>query len=594
MEMQLTSNIIPQIPTSSAKAPFILQVLRLKKVVGDTAENDVKKDVFVASLSDGTNYLNTVLSKEYNNLVFTKDIRQFSILQIEEYTILPTGSKTLIQKLTILSTGSNMSVIGKPTAYTPNEKAQSFSPNSQPVGRTPSRSNNERLTQPINSLTQFLDRWCIKVRVTRKGEVRHWENPRGKGKLFNFDVLDDHGGEINVVVFTKEVDKFFDKIQVGKYFFISNGTVKPITKSFTGIKNPYQIVTGDRTEIEEVSGGVPNISLYKFNFVKSIDDLIYMSKDDILDICGVVLNIGEPNTIQTKKGSSLSRLNITIGDSSMRSVEITLWGSEADEIYERPLKEGDVICIKGARYNVYQEFKRLSTMFGSVTLVNPKSEDLSVKNNEQISEVKSWYDKVDKGGLTLSSISANGTTTTHKYYTRLAEEIDLNMLGMGEKPEFFFMNGIVEKPLASHEKPPYYESCTKSGCKKKVVQDANGYMFCNACQSSTPMSKPRYILSFSIGDFSGNKIVMGFEDTGKYLFNCEADSFKDLMERGDVNGFKELLGRAIWKEVNMRCVAKAEEYNGENRVKISVLQISDIDYVKEGNDLLERLNKVLY
>ncbi len=47
-----------------------------------------------------------------------------------------------------------------------------------------------------------------------KGDVRRWNNARGEGKLFSFDLLDAEGGEIRVTGFKDAVDKFYDLVQV--------------------------------------------------------------------------------------------------------------------------------------------------------------------------------------------------------------------------------------------------------------------------------------------------------------------------------------------------------------------------------------------
>ena len=44
---------------------------------------------------------------------------------------------------------------------------------------------------PIHQLNPYQNRWTIKARVTSKGELRHWQNNRGEGKVFSFDLIDE-------------------------------------------------------------------------------------------------------------------------------------------------------------------------------------------------------------------------------------------------------------------------------------------------------------------------------------------------------------------------------------------------------------------
>ena len=60
-----------------------------------------------------------------------------------------------------------------------------------------------------------------------KGTVRRYNNARGEGKVFSFDLVDAAGGEIKVTAFTDACDKFFDLIQKGKVYMVSKASLKP-------------------------------------------------------------------------------------------------------------------------------------------------------------------------------------------------------------------------------------------------------------------------------------------------------------------------------------------------------------------------------
>jgi len=45
----------------------------------------------------------------------------------------------------------------------------------------------------IRMLNTFNYDWRIRVRVTKKQEIREWSNPKGTGKLFNVDLMDSEG-----------------------------------------------------------------------------------------------------------------------------------------------------------------------------------------------------------------------------------------------------------------------------------------------------------------------------------------------------------------------------------------------------------------
>jgi len=68
---------------------------------------------------------------------------------------------------------------------------------------------------PVNALSPYSGRWTIKARVTNKAALKQYSNPRGEGKVFNFDLLDADGGEIRVTCFNAVADQFYDQIVVG-------------------------------------------------------------------------------------------------------------------------------------------------------------------------------------------------------------------------------------------------------------------------------------------------------------------------------------------------------------------------------------------
>lgn len=95
------------------------------------------------------------------------------------------------------------------------------------------------LYTPIASLNTMNPDWMIKAKVTNKGNIRTYTNQRGEGKLFNFELADAHGGQIQVTCFGSACDKFESIVQQGTVYIISKGDVKMANKRFSSIKNDY-------------------------------------------------------------------------------------------------------------------------------------------------------------------------------------------------------------------------------------------------------------------------------------------------------------------------------------------------------------------
>lgn len=73
-------------------------------------------------------------------------------------------------------------------------------------------------------------------------------------------------------MFNAAANKFFDKFQLGKVYYISKGFIKVANKQFKTVKNEYEMTLNENSEVEEANNEVPYIPETMFNFVK-IDEL---------------------------------------------------------------------------------------------------------------------------------------------------------------------------------------------------------------------------------------------------------------------------------------------------------------------------------
>ena len=84
------------------------------------------------------------------------------------------------------------------------------------------------LTTP-HDLNPYQNKYTIQARVVKKNNKKNWSNSRGEGCVFDFE-LKDASGVIKVTAFNDEVNKYFDMIQEGKIYYLSNGKIQPVRK----------------------------------------------------------------------------------------------------------------------------------------------------------------------------------------------------------------------------------------------------------------------------------------------------------------------------------------------------------------------------
>ncbi|GMP33288.1 LOW QUALITY PROTEIN: hypothetical protein CsSME_00006680 [Camellia sinensis var. sinensis] len=94
---------------------------------------------------------------------------------------------------------------------------------------------------PLVSLNPYHGNWTIKVAVTGKGNMRTYKNAGGEGYVFNVELTDEDGTQIQATMFNEAAKKFYDKFQLGKVYYISKGTLKVASKQFKTVQNDYEM-----------------------------------------------------------------------------------------------------------------------------------------------------------------------------------------------------------------------------------------------------------------------------------------------------------------------------------------------------------------
>ena len=61
--------------------------------------------------------------------------------------------------------------------------------------------------------------------------------------------LIDESGEIRATAFKAECDKFYEMIEIGKVYYITQGTLKAANKQYSNLNNDYELTFKDSTEV---------------------------------------------------------------------------------------------------------------------------------------------------------------------------------------------------------------------------------------------------------------------------------------------------------------------------------------------------------
>ncbi|MED6145034.1 Replication protein A 70 kDa DNA-binding subunit B [Stylosanthes scabra] len=446
-----------------------------------------------------------------------------------------------------------------------------------------------RRVRPLVSLNPYQGNWTIKVSVTNKGNMRTYRNARGEGCVFNVELTDEDGTQIQATMFNDAARKFYDKFVLGKVYFISKGTLKVANKQFKTVQNDYEMTLNENSEVEEAANEASFVPETKFNFVP-IDQLgPYVNKSDLVDVVGVVQNVSPTMSIRRKSNNeTIPKRDITIADETKKTVVVSLWSDLATSIGQELLDMADkspVVAIKSLKVGDFQGVS-LSAISKSIVKIDPEIPEAK--------KLRSWYDSEGKDaklaslGSGSSPSSNNGSRSVYSDRVSLSYIVSNQSLGE-DKPAFFSLRGYVS--FIKPDQAMWYRACQT--CNKKVTESIGAGYWCEGCQKNEEQCSLRYIMVVKVADESGEAYVSVFNDEAARIVGCSADELDILKSQdGEDNPFQLKLKQATWVPHLFRVSVSQNEYNNEKRQRITARAVVPVDFAAESRLLLEDISKM--
>ncbi|KAK9095635.1 hypothetical protein Scep_027104 [Stephania cephalantha] len=441
---------------------------------------------------------------------------------------------------------------------------------------------------PIAALNPYQGRWTIKARVTSKKDLRRYNNARGEGKVFSFDLLDSDGGEIQVTCFNAVADQFYDQIEAGKVYLISRGTLKPASKNFNRLQNEYEIYLESTSSIQPCMEDDASIPRQQFHF-RPISDIESMENGSIVDLIGVVSSVSLTVSIMKKDGTETLKRALQLKDMSGCSVEITLWGNVCNAEGQQLQNMCDsgifpVLAVKAGRINDFNG-KSVGTLSTSQLFIDP--------DFPEARKLKEWF---ELEGKNVSSVSLSretmgtGRTEVRKTVSQIKDE----RLGTSEKPDWISIKGTISFLKADNF---CYTACPlmvgDRPCNKKVTNNGDGQWRCDRCDQSVAECDYRYILQFQIQDHTGITWVTAFQESGVEILGLSAkDLYYLKFEEQDDEKFADIIRKALFTPFIFKLKVKEETFSDEQRVKSTVVKAEKVDVSSESKFLLDLIDKL--
>ncbi|KAL5768550.1 hypothetical protein ACOSQ2_015333 [Xanthoceras sorbifolium] len=440
---------------------------------------------------------------------------------------------------------------------------------------------------PIAALNPYQGRWAIKARVTAKGDLRRYNNARGDGKVFSFDLLDSDGGEIRVTCFNAVVDRFYDIIEVGKVYMISKGSLKPAQKNFNHLKNEWEIFLETTSTVDLCPEEDSSIPRQQFSF-RPISDIENAENNSIFDVIGIVISVNPSVPILRKNGMETQRRILNLKDKSGRSIELTLWGEFCNKEGQKLQEMVDVgifpvLAVKAGKVNEFSG-KSIGTISSTQLFINP--------DFPEGRDLQEWFDRGGKNAASVSiskEIMAGGSKNEIR---KTVSQIKDEGLGRSEKPDW-----VTVRAFISYIKSDTfcYTACPlmigDRQCNKKVTRSGNRWQ-CDRCNQEFEECDYRYLLQAQIQDPTGVTWVTAFQESGEEIMGCSAKELYSLKyELQDEMRFGEIIRSRIFNQYLFKLKIKEELYGDEQRVKITVIKSEQLNYSSESRYLLDLISK---
>ncbi|CAN0442236.1 unnamed protein product, partial [Ectocarpus sp. 12 AP-2014] len=455
-----------------------------------------------------------------------------------------------------------------------NPYANRGSSNSGPV----QRQSQDSAYMPISAINPYQNRWTIKARITKKGDMRQWNNARGSGTLFSVDLLDEDGSEIKGTFFKQDADKWFQILQEGQVYAFTGGKVKVANKKFSSFNAEYELTFDSSTQINPINDD-SRISNATYAFVK-LNEMEAIEANKVLDVIAVVKSVEDhAQFVSSRAGKQLDKRNLVLVDDTCTEINLTLWGDMAKADGSR--WEGNpVVAFKGVKLSDFNG-RSLNSLNAS-TLVN----DPDVP---ETADLRAWFDAAGGGSsfksVTVRNGGGGGSDEVAKKdisqrYT--LQSITDGNLGNGEKPDWAVVKATISFIKLDGERLPWYTACPKEGCNKKVTETMEGAWQCEKCNQTHPECQRRYMLNMQISDKTGKAWVTAFNDQAvELLDNRTADELFQMKEEGNDAELEEVFSEACFKTYMLTLRVKTDMYNDETRSRKTLQRMAPVDVKAE-------------
>eukprot|EP00933_Yihiella_yeosuensis_P015956 TRINITY_DN1377_c1_g1_i1.p1 TRINITY_DN1377_c1_g1~~TRINITY_DN1377_c1_g1_i1.p1 ORF type:complete len:467 (+),score=129.39 TRINITY_DN1377_c1_g1_i1:62-1462(+) len=447
---------------------------------------------------------------------------------------------------------------------------------------------------PISELSSYTKGWTICARVTAKGQLRTFKSRNGgaDGKVFHVELLDNEGGEIRASFFNQAVDLHHDRLEKGKCFTFSRGTVKVANRQYNTTNHRYELTFDKEVIIEEVEDNA-SIENFKLN-LSTLKAVQGKALPATVDLCGVIVSFKEALAFTSKDGKDLVKREIVLADDTAHSMSVTLWGDRAKQ--EDTNFEGNrVICIKGVIVKEWNGGRTGSLLEAGELVLIPTIPEAET--------VRKWWSEggssqpltpLSQDSPAAGAISGRAPAAKSGTFADVRRAAEMQVSGT-ENFSVVCRLALVQTKKQGEDQPLYYMACQEPRegssllCNKRV--DSSGY--CPSCQKAGKTAA-RLNIRCKFVDDEDSAWLTTFHEAAQKVLTMDADEVKQLESGEGREGLEKALRHKFYQQqfqVSVR--AKQDTYNGESRTNVTCNDARPVPIAEHSRLLMKEIQDML-
>ncbi|KAF9597214.1 hypothetical protein IFM89_016355, partial [Coptis chinensis] len=391
------------------------------------------------------------------------------------------------------------------------------------------------------------------------------------------------GNQIQAIVPKNHSNTFLNVLHEGHVYHIENFNVQTRTDSYRPVQHEYLMFIRWDTIVRGSSEAHLEIPKYNFDFVEfNRIRLLPKENQNLQDAYGTLEGVSK---LIFRKGLTLKE--IFLKNSSGTEMKVNFW-ENAIQLIDNLITcatSVPVLVVTSLTVRSYYDQYFLNSTSATQIYVNMEIPEVLALQNS--STFKERNISMLQGS---SSVKRNMKERSLRNRKTLLQIVQL-LLNAESVGQVFTCKAIIYDIV--HDYAPFYKSCTKIDCRKKVIDKVDHY-WCNNCNNKIPSPDARYQLKALIQDDTESTLITIFGDEAEELLKHPASELEKLIEsENGIQTVKSIIDKIIG--VSIVFEIKISQYNiqTQGRYDFTANKVFQVDHKLDSHQIQEQIEQQL-